>query len=56
MSAPYLTTKVLQQVTIDEGKIFPLASKAVIEDFYMDDCLLGSSELSKFEKLKWELV
>ena len=54
--APYLATKVLQQLAIDEKETFPLASKTVLEDFYMGDCLSGSSELNEFETLKQELI
>ncbi|GFS79813.1 integrase catalytic domain-containing protein [Trichonephila clavipes] len=55
-SAPYLATRVLQQLALDEKKDFPLASEVLLQDFYMDDCLSGASELSEFEKLKSELT
>ncbi|GFW95326.1 DUF1758 domain-containing protein [Trichonephila clavipes] len=55
-SAPYLATRVLQQLALDEEKDFPLASEVLLQDFYMDDCLSGASELSEFEKLKSELT
>ncbi|GFU42227.1 uncharacterized protein TNCV_4554111 [Trichonephila clavipes] len=45
-SAPYLATKVLQQLALDEEKNFPLTSKVLLQDFYMDDCLSNSSELT----------
>ncbi|GBM39557.1 hypothetical protein AVEN_52914-1 [Araneus ventricosus] len=38
-SAPYLATKVLQQLGLDEEKNFPLASKVLLQVFYMDNCL-----------------
>ncbi|XP_035213149.1 uncharacterized protein LOC118187078, partial [Stegodyphus dumicola] len=54
-SAPYLATKVLQQLALDEGTDFPLASRAVLQDFYMDDCLSDSSDINELEKLMLEL-
>ncbi|XP_063636148.1 uncharacterized protein LOC134806757 [Cydia splendana] len=41
-SAPYLAVKTLQQVAEDEGKEYPLASKTIKEDFFMDDLMTGS--------------
>ncbi|GFV52717.1 integrase catalytic domain-containing protein [Trichonephila clavipes] len=55
-SAPYLATRVLQQLAQDEEKDFPLASEVLLQNFYMDNCLSGASELSEFEKLKSELT
>ncbi|GBO08618.1 hypothetical protein AVEN_259035-1 [Araneus ventricosus] len=55
ISAPYLATKVLQQLTLDEEKNSPLASKVLLQDFYMDDCLSGSSEFTEFETIQSEL-
>ncbi|GBM04168.1 hypothetical protein AVEN_115538-1 [Araneus ventricosus] len=54
-SAPYLATKVLQQLALDEEKNSPLASKVLLQDFYMDDCLSGSSEFIEFETIRSEL-
>ncbi|GBN83272.1 hypothetical protein AVEN_96289-1 [Araneus ventricosus] len=55
VSAPYLATKVLQQLALDEEKNFPLTSKVLLQDFYMDDCLSGSSEFTEFETIQSEL-
>nr|XP_015921931.2 uncharacterized protein LOC107450610 [Parasteatoda tepidariorum] len=41
--ASYLAQKTLQQLAKAEEKDFPLALKAVIKEFYMDDCLTGTS-------------
>ncbi|GBM44345.1 hypothetical protein AVEN_20382-1 [Araneus ventricosus] len=54
-SAPYLAMKVLQQLALDEEKNFPLVSKVLLQDFYMDDCLSGSSEFTEFETIQSEL-
>ncbi|GFW10389.1 uncharacterized protein TNCV_5097401 [Trichonephila clavipes] len=56
MTAPYLATRVLQQLAQDEEKDLPLASGVLLQDFYMDDCLSGASELSEFENLKSDLT
>lgn len=40
-SAPYLAVKSLIQVSVDEGKDFPLAASRVRQDFYMDDLMSG---------------
>ncbi|GFT01982.1 integrase catalytic domain-containing protein [Trichonephila clavipes] len=55
-SAPYLATRVLQQLALDEEKDFPLASEVLLQDFYMDDYLSSASEFSEFEKLKSEIT
>ncbi|XP_073961934.1 uncharacterized protein [Choristoneura fumiferana] len=39
--APYLAVKALQQVAIDHGKDYPMASERVLKDFYMDDLMTG---------------
>ncbi|XP_054708500.1 uncharacterized protein LOC129218291 [Uloborus diversus] len=54
-SSPYLATRTLQQLARDEEKSFPLASEIVLNDFYMDDCLSGSSNLTNFKELTRQL-
>ena len=39
--APYLAVKSLQQVSSDEGNMYPLAAERVKLDFYMDDLMTG---------------
>ncbi|XP_072936558.1 uncharacterized protein [Epargyreus clarus] len=39
--APYLAVKTLMQLAEDEGVDYPLASKILKEDFYVDDLLTG---------------
>lgn len=55
-SSPYLATRVLQLSTIDEASNFPIASKVVLEDFYIDDCLSRSSDMEKFNEMKIRLI
>lgn len=40
-SSPFLSTGTLHQITLDEKNMFPLASAAVLKDFYMYDFLSG---------------
>lgn len=54
--APFIATRVLQQLASLEGKNFPLAADVLRQDFYMDDCLSGSSTLEDFHRLRSELT
>lgn len=44
--APYLATRTLKQIAIDEKDNFPKASPIALRDFYVDDCLSGADSLS----------
>ncbi|XP_062533926.1 uncharacterized protein LOC134202938, partial [Armigeres subalbatus] len=44
--APYLATRTLKQLVLDEGHLFPLARQA-LDDFYVDDCLTGASSVEE---------
>ena len=46
-SAPYLSTRVLQQIAIDEGEAYPLAARVVERDFYVDDYVSGASSVEE---------
>ncbi|XP_045541437.1 uncharacterized protein LOC123722922 [Papilio machaon] len=46
-SAPYLAVKSLQQIAHDEGTDFPLASKRVLKDFYVDDLMTGCQNVGE---------
>ncbi|XP_055584874.1 uncharacterized protein LOC129737740 [Uranotaenia lowii] len=54
--APFLATRVLHQLTIDEGDRFPLAAVALREDVYMDDTITGSDDLESARRLRIEMV
>ncbi|XP_055604615.1 uncharacterized protein LOC129752854 [Uranotaenia lowii] len=54
--APFLATRVLHQLTIDEGDRFPLAAVALKEDVYMDDTITGSDDLESARHLRIEMV
>ncbi|GFS56678.1 uncharacterized protein NPIL_462231 [Nephila pilipes] len=53
--APFLATKTFQQLANDKMKTFFSASKVLLEDFYMDDCIPGASDIDQFMALKKEL-
>ncbi|GFT60787.1 integrase catalytic domain-containing protein [Trichonephila clavipes] len=42
-SAPFLSTRTLQQLAIDEQKNYPAASRATLSHFYVDDLLSRSA-------------
>ncbi|GBM19671.1 hypothetical protein AVEN_135693-1, partial [Araneus ventricosus] len=50
-SAPYLATRVLNQLATDERKEFPLESAVALKDFYVDDVLSGKDNVSSALKL-----
>ncbi|XP_055605466.1 uncharacterized protein LOC129753650 [Uranotaenia lowii] len=41
-AAPYLATRTLKQLALDEGSEFPLAAQAVEADCYVDDLITGA--------------
>ncbi|GFR03492.1 retrovirus-related Pol polyprotein from transposon 17.6 [Trichonephila clavata] len=51
-SAPYLAIKCLQQLALNESNNFPLASKAALKDFYVDDLMSGANSLSEALELQ----
>lgn len=55
-SAPYLATRTLKQLALDEGKEFPLAAAVTQSDFYMDDVLTGAEDIETAEKIQRELI
>jgi hypothetical protein len=56
VSAPYLATRVLQQLSTDEESDFPLAAPVLREDYYMDDVLTGSQTLLEAKELQRQLI
>ncbi|GBM74147.1 hypothetical protein AVEN_216157-1 [Araneus ventricosus] len=53
--APYLATRVLQQLLSDEQDNYPLAAAAG-KDFYVDDILSGTEDLSSALELQDQLI
>ncbi|XP_062713340.1 uncharacterized protein LOC115266428 [Aedes albopictus] len=54
-SSLHHATRVLVQLATDEGKEFPLASKVIIEDSYIDDFLTGGSSTTEAIRIYEEL-
>ncbi|XP_053685837.1 uncharacterized protein LOC128735375 [Sabethes cyaneus] len=53
--APFLATRVLQQLALDEGEHFALAARAITEDTYMDDVITGSNDSAEALQLRLQL-
>ncbi|GBO25768.1 hypothetical protein AVEN_135416-1 [Araneus ventricosus] len=56
VSAPYLAMRTLKQISIDEGKNFPIATSVLCNDFYMDDVLSGANTLDAAKSLQHQLI
>uniref|UniRef100_A0A8D9F1Z1 Integrase catalytic domain-containing protein n=2 Tax=Cacopsylla melanoneura TaxID=428564 RepID=A0A8D9F1Z1_9HEMI len=52
----YQAQRVLKQLVVDEGHNFPLASKAILHDTYIDDVVSGASSEQEALRLQQELV
>ncbi|XP_062537982.1 uncharacterized protein LOC134206294 [Armigeres subalbatus] len=55
-SAPYLATKTLQQIAIDQAEFYPAAVDPVVEDFYVDDLLSGTSDVESAKTLRLQIT
>ncbi|XP_062538337.1 uncharacterized protein LOC134206623 [Armigeres subalbatus] len=55
-SAPYLATKTLQQIAIDQAEFYPAAVDPVVEDFYVDDLLSGASDVESAKTLRLQIT
>ncbi|GFW87575.1 integrase catalytic domain-containing protein [Trichonephila clavipes] len=56
VSAPYLATRTLKQLAMDESINFPLAAPVVMSDCYMDDILSGSESIEEVVELQHQLI
>lgn len=54
-SAPFLATRTLKQLAIDEEQRFPLAARVASEDTYMDDVLTGTDSVDEALRLRIQL-
>ncbi|GFQ68640.1 uncharacterized protein TNCT_672631, partial [Trichonephila clavata] len=55
-SAPYLATRSLKQLAVDDGDKYDLAADVIMSDVYMDDLLTGAGDLESGRKLQEQLV
>ncbi|GFT23976.1 integrase catalytic domain-containing protein [Trichonephila clavipes] len=56
VSAPYLATRTLKQLAMDEANNFPLTAPAVLSDCYMDDILSGSESIEEVIESQHQLI
>lgn len=55
-AAPHLSVRTLMQVADDEGKDYSEAAKVIKEDFFVDDCMSGSSNAKEAIQLSKEIT
>nr|XP_036212672.1 uncharacterized protein LOC106624857 isoform X1 [Bactrocera oleae]XP_036212673.1 uncharacterized protein LOC106624857 isoform X1 [Bactrocera oleae]XP_036212674.1 uncharacterized protein LOC106624857 isoform X1 [Bactrocera oleae]XP_036212675.1 uncharacterized protein LOC106624857 isoform X1 [Bactrocera oleae]XP_036212676.1 uncharacterized protein LOC106624857 isoform X1 [Bactrocera oleae] len=55
-SAPFLATDSLLYIADVNKDVFPLASSAIRENFYVDDLLTGAESIDNLQKLKIEII
>ncbi|XP_038106691.1 uncharacterized protein LOC119766301 [Culex quinquefasciatus] len=53
--APFLATRTLKQLAMDEQSRFPMAAKVALEDVYMDDVLTGADDEDQAVELRTQL-
>ncbi|GFW53400.1 integrase catalytic domain-containing protein [Trichonephila clavipes] len=56
VSAPYLATRTLKQLAMDEANNFPLAAPVLLSDCCMDDILSGSESIEEVIELQHQLI
>ncbi|GFY02312.1 DUF1758 domain-containing protein [Trichonephila clavipes] len=56
VSAPYLATRTLKQLAMDEANNFPLAAPVLLSDCYMDNILSGSESIEEVIELQHQLI
>lgn len=54
-TAPFLATRSLIQLSIDEGAEFPLAARIIHEDCYVDDVLSGAETIQEAIECRHQL-
>ncbi|XP_074026866.1 uncharacterized protein [Leptinotarsa decemlineata] len=54
-SASFLAIRALQQVAHENKILYPIASKVILEDFYVDDLISGSDSIENAIKVKRDL-
>jgi hypothetical protein len=55
-SAPYLATRVLNQLAEDEKLNYPVAADVAQRDFYVDDVLSGAESVQEAKELQQQLI
>ncbi|XP_039438683.1 uncharacterized protein LOC120419884 [Culex pipiens pallens] len=55
-AAPFLATRALNQLALDERHDFPEASTSVLNNFYVDDVLAGADDLCQAKQLQQDMI
>lgn len=55
-AAPFLATRCLKQLALDEGSECPLAAEALSSDCYMDDLLTGAESIQEAKTLRDDII
>ncbi|XP_055716675.1 uncharacterized protein LOC129810293 [Phlebotomus papatasi] len=55
-SSPYLATRSLVQLAMEEGEKYATAAQVIQNNFYIDDCLVSAPSVSHMEIIKNELI
>ena len=53
--APFLATRTLKQLSLDEADNFPLAAARMAKDVCMDDVITGAKDVEEAKRIRWEL-
>ena len=54
--APFLATRSLKQLALDEGHKYPIAAQIILNDFYVDDVITGADTLQELNEKKQQLI
>ncbi|XP_077275939.1 uncharacterized protein LOC143904852 [Temnothorax americanus] len=54
--APYLALRILEQLSLDEGQNFPLATLILCDNIYVDDVLFGADDTFRIRQARDQLV
>ncbi|XP_029055232.2 uncharacterized protein LOC114882514 [Osmia bicornis bicornis] len=54
--APFLATRSLKQLALDEAQNFPIASEIFLKDFYVDDLLTGADSFEAALEIKNQCI
>lgn len=55
-SSPYLSLRVLQHLAETYQEKYPLAAYAILNHFFVDDCVSGASTIEEAQNLKQQLI
>lgn len=54
--APWLANSVMKQFALDEKESYPLGSRVLHDDFYVDDLLTGATDIETAKKLQKDVI